>query len=345
MSYRSQRIFGTTDHPIAMHFGNDEVIRLMQTKGIDTLSLRAAFEVSSKDGAGLREAIQNFRSREVVICTSSSALLVSHIRTDCNATEEEVTHLLCERNSRWNNCSIRQLPLFTNIQHGSQSKAQQEILCVGVEHAVIQECTEIAEAAKLKVRRITVPVHATLRAFDRLYRREGDEAMTSMLVDFDEKQAVAMIAHGMNLVVARSMQCTLEMQPAKKWSTSPALIPACAEQNEFERRNCSTPRGMCETQDHRNNNATTSQHSFVSELQRCMRHHSSLFPDRAIDRVVFSGTGALQTETCSSVATDLELQGFISDPSAWIEGADELAGGPVWTTAAGLCLAHSRQVP
>jgi hypothetical protein len=35
------------------------------------------------------------------------------------------------------------------------------------------------------------------------------------------------------------------------------------------------------------------------------------------------------------------LEGYISDPSAWISGASDLAGGPAWTTAAGLCLRYS----
>ena len=341
MGFRNTVTIGSTNPPIAMHFGNDEIIRLMQINGTNKLELQASFEVSATDQIGLAEAVSCFRSRQTVICVPSSETLLTHIRVDCNATDEEVVEKLRDRNEAWKHASIRQLPLYTNIREGSNTKLQQELLCVGVQQGVIDTCVSIAESVKMNVKNVTVPVHATLRAFDRLYRRDGDDAMTSMVIDMDEKQSIAMIAHGMNLVVARALQYKTTATSKKQWNSAPALVPAGGKSNEFERRSEIAPRGLAEPNHQKKQTATSEEGAFVEELRGCLRHHSSLFPDRAIERVVFSGIGALQAGVCASVATDLGIEGFIADPSAWIRGAEELASGPAWTTVAGLCLASS----
>jgi len=338
MGFQNRFSLGFTKPPVAIHFGNDEVVRLMQISGENDLTLEASFEVSASDYLGLKEATSCFRSRKAVISIPSSEILLTHIRVDCNATDDEVVQKLRQRNESWNLASIRQLPIYTNLRDGFNSQLQQELLCIGVAHGIIDRCVSIVERAGMDVRRVTVPVHATLRAFDKLYRRDGDESITSMVVDMDKKQSIAMIAHGMNLVVASTLQYKSESTPKHQWSSTPALIPAGSNDRDFERRGDVLPRGLAEP----SYASTTCRDSpFVEELRGCIGHHSALFPERAIDRIVFSGSGALDTELCSSVATELGLQGFIADPSAWISGAEELASGPIWTTVAGLCFAYA----
>lgn len=341
MGFRNKLTIGRTSPPVAMHFGNDQIIRLMQISGTHNLELQASCEVSATDQIGLAEAVGCFRSRQTVICVPSSETLLTHIRVDCNATDEEVVEKLRSRNEAWKHASIRQLPLYTNIRESSSAKLQQELLCVGVQQSVIDTYVSMAESVKMDVHQVTVPVHATLRAFDRLYRRDGDEAMTSMVIDMDEKQSIAMIAHGMNLVVARTLQYKTIAANQKQWTAAPSLVPAGGGNNEFERRSEVAPRGLAEPKRQSKRTSTSVENTFVEELRGCLRHHSSLFPDRAVERVVFSGTGALQASVCASVATNLGIEGFIADPSAWIHGAEELASGPVWTTVAGLCLAYA----
>ncbi len=342
MGLRTRSTLGSSKPPVAVHFGNDGIVRMMQITGSKDLSLQASFEVSFNDHAGLVEAVSCFSSRQAVISVSTSDVLLSHIRVACSASDDEVIAKLCEKNKEWNHVSIRQLPIYTNIRSNGQQELQQELLCVGVNKGVLEKCVSDIEATSLEVRCVTVPIHATLRAFDRLYRREGDEATTSMVVDIDDKQTIAMIAHGVNLVVASTLQYKLASSSKPKWTTSRALIPAgeygC---DNFERRGQSTPRGLSTPHYEPSKAEVTRVESLVEELQGCIRHHSSLFPDRALDRIVFTGSGALDADVCASIATDLELQGYIADPSAWIKGAEELACGPVWTTVAGICLAYS----
>jgi hypothetical protein len=119
----------------------------------------------------------------------------------------------------------------------------------------------------------------------------------------------------------------------------PTLQPISnSSSGEFERREDSKPRGLYEIPD---NNQGVEAH-IAGELERCLRHHDALFPDRAVDRVIFTGRGANDTDRCAAIATVLGLEGFVADPSAWIAGASELAGGPAWTTAAGMCLRYEK---
>ena len=346
MGLRTRVFFGSTEPPVAVHFGNDDIVRLMQINGTRDLTLQASFEVPANDIAGLREAADCFRSRQSVISVSSTNVLLTHIRVACNASDDEVIEKLCQRNEEWNDALIRQLPIYTNIRSSGKQHLQQELLCVGVNRAVLEQCVSTMEAASLRVRCVTVPMHATLRAFDRLYRRDGDDSVTSMVVDIDHVQTIAMIAHGLNLVVAGILQSTLAPAGTKRWQASPALIPAGQlGSDNFERRGQTPPRGLSSA--HRQVQHTQGlpeKGTLVEELHGCISHHSSLFPDRAIDRIVFTGSGALHTDVCASIADDLALQGFIADPSAWISGAEDLASGPVWTTVAGMCLAYSEQL-
>ena len=343
MGIRNGLFSGKAKRPIAVHFGNDGVIRMMRLQGMDDQTMQASFEVSEGDQIGLSEAVTCFRSRNTVVSVPSSQVLLTHIRVDCDTTDEEVVERLCSGNDVWKNASIRQLPIFTNLRTGIKSKLQQELLCVGVPKKVLEQCVLTLEDASLRVQKITVPIHATLRAFDRLYRREGDGSITSIVVDLDQKQTIAMIAHGMNLVVASSLKYTSDASEKGKWEVSPVLVPVGGTGDEFERRGETQPRGLIQPKQKQSPTLIREDDLLLDELQGCMRHHNSLFPERVIDRIVFSGSGALHTQRCASVATKLGLSGFIADPSAWISGAEGIASGPVWTTVAGLCLTCSGQ--
>ena len=232
---------------------------------------------------------------------------------------------LCSANEVLKNTSIRLRPVFTNLRSGIKSKLQQELLCVGVHKKVFEQCVLALEDASLRVQKITVPIHATVRALERLYRREGDESITSIVVDLDQKQTIAMIAHGMNLVVASSLKYTSDASEKGKWEVSPVLVPVGGKGDEFERRGETQPRGLIQPKQKQSPTLIREDDLLLDELQGCMRHHNSLFPERVIDRIVFSGSGALHTERCASVATKLGLSGFIADPSAWISGAEGIA--------------------
>tara|TARA_B100000959_G_C14959035_1_gene614978 strand:+ start:148 stop:1173 length:1026 start_codon:yes stop_codon:yes gene_type:complete len=323
--------------PIAVQFGGD-VIRLMQIKGNTEPELEGAVEVASGDFAGIGEALSSFHGKQCVVCLPPTDVLLQHIRVGIDADDAVIKAELIKKDARWENTEIRKVCVKTT---GSHPSSRQELLCVGVNRKVSEDIVQNLESVGAKVIAVTVPLYASIRAFDKLYRRDGDEKITSMLIDMDENSSLVMIAHGASCVFAHRIESCANAVDEKWESThvqEPALLQiAGTNKGEFERREDSKPRGLREVQ----NNSQGIEEHIAGELERCLRHHDALFPDRAVDRVIFTGCGANDTDRCASIATTLGLEGYISDPSAWISGASDLAGGPAWTTAAGLCLRYS----
>jgi len=160
----------------------------------------------------------------------------------------------------------------------------------------------------------------------------------------DENSSMVMIAHGASCVFAHRLDAEPKMKNEdvdQKWESTPSLtaISTGSPDNEFERRCENEPRGLHGMQP----STETIEEKLERALARCLRHHDALFPDRAVDRVIFTGRGAGDTDTCAAIASKLGVAGYVADPSAWISGAEEYAAGPAWTTAAGICMRYAEQ--
>ena len=326
--------------PIAIHFGSD-VVRMMQIKNNKDRNLQSALEVALTDSAAIKIALSSFKGNRCVVSISSSEVLVQHIRVPLDADEKTIRLSLVKCDPRWGDAEIRNICITTT---GGSSNPKQEFLCVGIERQKTSDMIEKIESAGGEVLAVTVPLYASIRAFDQLYRRDGDEKITSLLFDMDENASMVMIAHGANCVFAHRLDTKTKSQDDKafqEWQSTPSLTPVSSNTatNDFERRCENQPRGLQSTE--------TSEHSIEEkleqELERCLRHHDALFPERAVDRVIFTGSGASDTARCSAIASNLGIAGFIADPSAWIAGAKDVAVGPAWTTAAGICMRYSEK--
>ncbi len=321
--------------PICVHF-EKEVIRLMQMTSAKEPTLHMALEVSRHDELGMKEALGSFKGKECIISIPSSEVLVQHIRVSNCEDESEVKSKLMQQSPEWEHCEIRHVCVaMTGIGTGDAPK--QELLCVGVKETVAERYVQELESIGAHVLSVTVPLHASLRAFDKLYRRDGDEKITSMLIDLDEQSSFILVAHGSHCVFARQLSLNAMTNPTK-WQSPEQEVHAHTEQGEFERRQEQQPRGLYETMP----SNSLIDGPLEQELRRCLQHHDALFPQRAVDRIIFSGSAASDTETCAAIASNLGVSGYIADPSAWIEGAETCASGPSWTTAAGMCLRFSK---
>jgi Tfp pilus assembly PilM family ATPase len=266
---------------------------------------------------------------------------VQHVRVALDSDEGAIRLRLVKCDPRWGDAEIRNISITTT---GGSSNPKQELLCVGIERQKTREIIEKIESAGGEVIAVTVPLYASIRAFDQLYRRDGDEKITSLLIDMDENASMVMIAHGANCVFAHRLDTNTKAQndtPDKQWQGTPSLTPLSSESSttDFERRSENQPRGLQCTEASEQSIEEKLEH----ELERCLRHHDALFPERAVDRVIFTGRGASDTDRCSAIASKLGIAGFIADPSAWIAGADDYASGPAWTTAAGICMRYAEK--
>jgi hypothetical protein len=325
-----------SSQPIAVQFGSD-VIRFMQLKGSIEHAMQGAIEVALDDPGGISEALSSFKGTRCVACLPSFNVLVQHIRVAIDEGSQHILQQLLKHDARWGNAEVRTVCVKTT---GTGGSAKQEILCVGVDRAISHQVVELLESAGAEVIAVTVPLYASIRAFDKLYRRDGDEKITSMLIDIDENSSLVMISHGANCVFAHRIE-SKGLIINQEWHSnhsSLSLKPLSQTQSdEFERRNEDDPRGLCGVQE----TSEEVESQFAGELERCLRHHDALFSDRAVDRVIFTGRGASDAKRCATIASDVGVAGFIVDPSAWISGAAELAGGPAWTSVAGVCIRYS----
>lgn len=323
--------------PIAAVYGS-EMIRLMQIRGSSEHTIQGAVEVALDDQDGIREALVLFRGKRCVACLPTTDVLVQHIRVTIDDGDQEILERLLKHDSRWGNAEVRKVCVKTT---GSGGTSKQELLCVGVNRTISRNIVENLESAGAEVIAVTVPLYASIRAFDKLYRRDGDEKMTSMLIDMDGESSMVMIAHGANCVFAHKIE-SASTEIKDGWESNSLTEPTqChtlnSDVNEFERRNENEPRGLCGVRD--SNEGIEAK--VACDLERCLRHHDALFPDRAVDRVIFTGRGANDSDRCAAIASKLGIEGYIADPSAWITGASDCAAGPAWTTAAGMCLRYS----
>jgi len=328
-----------SSQPIAVQFGSD-AIRFMQIKGFSEHTLQGAVEVAVDDQGGITEALSSFKGKRCIASLPPKDVLIQHIRIAIDDDEDQILESLIKHDAKWENAEIRTVCVKTT---GAGNTAKQELLCIGVDRTISQNIVELLESAGAEVVAVTVPLYASIRAFDKLYRRDGDEKMTSMIIDMDDQSSMVMIAHGANCVFAHRIESNSpkinEQWQSEQHASPPTLPISHSQQNEFERRSENDPRGLSSIQ----GNNEEVEPNFASELERCLRHHDALFSDRAVDRIIFTGQGANDSERCSAIASKLGIAGFIADPSAWIEGASELAGGPTWTTVAGLCIRYSEK--
>jgi Tfp pilus assembly PilM family ATPase len=327
-----------SSQPIAVHFGSD-IVRMMQIRGNRDRYLNGAVEVASQDSAAIKIALNSFKGKRCVVCICSSDVLVNHVRVPIDANEKEIRQRLIKLDCRWGVAELRTINVTTA---GSGGSAKQEMLCVGIEQEKIDRAIDIIEEAGGSVVAVTVPLYASLRAFDQLYRRDGDEKITSLVIDLAEDSSIVMISHGSNCVFAHRLDFVQKVQPEndeQKQKQDPSLTPITknGEDKEFERRSGTEPKGLHLTQ----HSSDSIEEKLERELQSCLRHHGTLFADRVVDRVIFTGLGASDTQMCSAIASKIGLEGYVSDPSAWVKGADGYVSGPAWTTAAGICMRYA----
>ncbi len=86
----------------------------------------------------------------------------------------------------------------------------------------------------------------------------------------------------------------------------------------------------------------------IDELRMSVRYYQSLFPENAIDRLVFLGGESRHTKLCQQIARALRIGAQLGDPMANLHGASNRQGTgvdmtqpqPGWAVPFGLCLSE-----
>ena len=98
--------------------------------------------------------------------------------------------------------------VFRNVVVGDvfrQGQAMTEIICFAIGREVIMRQVELLKRCKLEVAGLHAECPAALRAYDHLYRRAGDDQITTLYLDVGAHGTKAIIAHGRELRFAKSI--------------------------------------------------------------------------------------------------------------------------------------------
>jgi Tfp pilus assembly PilM family ATPase len=88
----------------------------------------------------------------------------------------------------------------------------------------------------------------------------------------------------------------------------------------------------------------------IDELQLCLRHHQSVFPEQRVEKLVFLGGESRHVDICQKIARSLHIGAQLGDPLARAvrlmqsktpSGVDLRQAQPGWAVTMGLCLSDA----
>ena len=207
--------------PIGIDFGTDS-LKLLQVAHEDPPQIVAAaamdvpFDVRTSAatrqaflGQALRELVRDgaFKAKRAVISIPAAQTYVRHLRVA--RTEELPMEDLIANEMR----SV--LPMdptgmvMRHVQVGevfTDGNAKLEVICLAAGREAIMRYVQTTRGAGFNVVGMHAEAMAIIQAFAHLYRRQEDVERTTMFVDIGAATTKALIAHGHQLVFAKSIE-------------------------------------------------------------------------------------------------------------------------------------------
>ncbi len=237
-----------------------------------------------------------------------------------------------------------------------------ELICMATPREQVRRFMESLTSAKLEVVGLHPELLALLRGFSGVGIAESEP---TLYVDLGWSATRVVIAHASDIVFARtidmggrqldevvrdklgfnldkassyrqSMESLVANAPAASSSTGMAALDAAmgsgggtATATVSGKVDLSEPLEM-----------------LTDEISMSLRYHASVFPDRAVARIVFVGGESQHRALCEHVARTVRLPGHEADPMARVArtgkepvfGIDFKSARPGWTTVLGACL-------
>jgi type IV pilus assembly protein PilM len=219
-------MFSTNASPIAIDFGSSSVKLLQLDPRGNGLApaVRAAGEVDIPDavrqnsdqllaylGRTLPDAMREggFKGRRVVCSIPAHQTIVQHVQlaapggADGMSLDELAAAQLQVVMGLPPNGLVVRTTRVTEINRDGQNRI--EAICVAMPRENVMRYVAMLEQCKLEVVAVQGQAQAALRAFDHVHRRADDAELTTMYVDLGWGGTRVAIAHGRDLVFARSI--------------------------------------------------------------------------------------------------------------------------------------------
>jgi Tfp pilus assembly PilM family ATPase len=204
--------------PIAIDFGVSS-LKLLQISSVESPALVAAACIPTPDElisdrpkrlAFQLEALPKllqaaaFKGRRAVCAIPAGSAYCKHIQFQ---TEPDVTvaALVKSAVSAQLGCDPGAL-VFRHIEVGQVARGNKtEVICMAAARELVERLMKAMKEAKLEPVGMHLEYTATIRAFDSITRREEDAELTSLYLDIGAGSTKITIAHGRELVFARSL--------------------------------------------------------------------------------------------------------------------------------------------
>lgn len=379
--------------PVAVDFGVGVMKALQLSLGdspglVAAASLETPDELLDKDAERLAwQAVHlpamlkgaGFKGKRAVCTVSATRTLVQHLqvpRVEGVSLNDAVKEQLRQTTGHDPGALIlRTIEVVDVVRSGNRLV---EVIAIAMPRDVVMTHVRAIKEAGLECVGVHSEHLATVRAFESITKRMADSDLTSLYLDMGYGTTKITMAHGPQLVfaktipiggrhfdavIAKEQECTISMARKRRCETGHLLTPApssapttVASGSTAGNSLMSSARGALTGTmvAHEPDTAHHTEHSRVhevvealtDELVMCVRYEQALFPQRKIGRTVFIGGEARQTELCKLVAKALRLPAQVADPMSRLrqkapsdlKGFEKDIPQPGWTVPIGLCL-------
>ncbi len=213
--------FKSTIAPVAIDFGYAELKLLQVQPGEPATLIAAAREVipeaSRNDPAArqmfLTEALPRlirdggFKGKTAICSIPAWQTFVQHMQVRGGDNADAITDQLKAQLQAIIACDPNNV-VVRHVEVGDVYKENQqmiEVICFAVARDVVMRQIELLNKCRMEIGGFHAEPIAVVKSFEHLYRREGDEEITTLYVDLGASCTKAMIAHGKDIRFAKTI--------------------------------------------------------------------------------------------------------------------------------------------
>lgn len=222
-------------------------------------------------------------------------------------------------------------------------KDMQERIVVATPRSDLDAHLAMAQRGGLGVIGANVEACAIVECFARVFRRATDESSVTLFVDIGAASTQVALAHSHKIVFGSNLPVGGENLD----ETVAEALHIPVEQAHHIRLDTLTENADTAAEDELFGLLEDKIAELGHKITQCVRYYESVFRDRPIGRVVFTGGQAHDKRLCQSIAKCLHLPAQVGDPLAGIKrvyqtggalGLDTRQPNPSWAVAVGLSL-------
>lgn len=213
--------FKSSIAPVAIDFGYAELKLLQVQPGTPATLLAAAREVipeSARNDPAARQSFLGdrlprlireggFKGKTAICSIPAWQTFVQHMQVRPGGGADDITNQLKTQLQAVIACDPNNV-VVRHVEVGEVFRENQpmlEVICFAVARDVVMRQIDLLNRCRMEIGGFHAEPIAVVKSFEHLYRREGDDRITTMYVDLGASCTKAMIAHGREIRFAKSI--------------------------------------------------------------------------------------------------------------------------------------------